>query len=107
MFAKKIGLDLGTSFCRVCSSGTKDGIKTERNILIVNNQSNKVIYKGMKAFEIYGKESAELRVVKPVKNGILQETLYQKELLIEIIHSISGRNPLIRPEFIVSIRFCL
>ncbi|NBO36812.1 hypothetical protein EBU91_04685, partial [bacterium] len=63
MFAKKIGLDLGTSFCRVCSSGTKDGIKTERNILIVNNQSNKVIYKGMKAFEIYGKESAELRVV--------------------------------------------
>lgn len=103
MFAKKIGLDLGTSFCRVCSSGSKDSIKTERNILIVNSQSNKVIYKGVQAFEIYGKESADLRVIKPVKNGILQETLYQKELLSEIIYSISGRNPLIRPEFIVSI----
>jgi len=102
MFAKKIGLDLGTSFCRICSPGMKE-FYTERNILIVNNQSEKVVYKGSKAFEIFGKESSDLKVIKPIKNGILQEPLYQKELLNEIVVSLAGRNPLIRPEFVVSI----
>lgn len=102
MFSKKIGIDLGTSFFRVCSSENKN-ILTEKNILIVNPLTDEIIFKGEKAFEIYGKEGAELKTVKPIKNGILQETLYQKELLAESINSILGRNRLVRPQFYVSI----
>lgn len=102
MFSKKIGIDLGTSYFRVCSSLNKN-ITSEKNILIINPLSEEIIFKGDKAFEIYGKEGTELKPVKPVKNGILQETLYQKELLSENVNSILGRNRLVRPEFVVSI----
>lgn len=101
MFSKKIGIDLGTSFFRICSSEAKN-IITEKNILIVNPLSEEIIFKGDKAFEIYGKEGSELKAIKPVKNGILQETLYQKELLLGSVNSILGRNRIIRPEFFVS-----
>jgi len=102
MFSKKIGIDLGTSSFRVCSSENKN-IYSEKNIMIVNPISDEVVFKGNKAFEIFGKEGNELKPIKPVKNGILQETLYQKELLSETVNNIIGRNKLIRPEFFVSI----
>lgn len=102
MFSKKIGIDLGTSYFRVCSSENKN-IYSEKNIIIVNPLTEEVVFKGDKAFEIYGKEGSDLKPIKPVKNGILQETIYQKELLLDSVNSILGRNRLIKPEFIVSI----
>lgn len=102
MFSKKIGIDLGTSFFRICSNENKN-IYSERNILIVNTINDEIVFKGDKAFEIYGKEGTDLKSIKPVKNGILQETLYQKDLLIDYVNSIIGRNRLIRPNFYVSI----
>jgi rod shape-determining protein MreB len=102
MFSKKIGIDLGTANFRVCSSLNKV-IFSEKNILIINPVSDEVVFKGDKAFEIFGKEGSELKPIRPVKNGILQETLYQKELLQDSVNQILGRNRLIRPEFIVSI----
>lgn len=102
MFSKKIGIDLGTSFFRICSNENKN-IYSERNILIINTLNDEIIFKGDKAFEIYGKEGTDLKSIKPIKNGILQETLYQKDLLIDYVNSIIGRNRLIRPNFYVSI----
>jgi len=102
MFSKKIGIDLGTSYFRVCSSENKN-IYSEKNIIIINSLSDEVVFKGDKAFEIYGKEGSDLKPIKPVKNGILQETIYQKELLTESVNLILGRNRIIKPEFIVSI----
>jgi rod shape-determining protein MreB len=102
MFSKKIGIDLGTSFYRICSNENKN-IYSERNILIVNSLTEELVFKGDRAFEIYGKEGTDLRSIKPIKNGILQETLYQKDLLIDTINSIIGRNRLVRPNFYVSI----
>jgi rod shape-determining protein MreB len=101
MFSKKIGIDLGTSFVRICSNENKN-IITQKNILIINPLNDEVVFKGEKAFEIYGKEGSDLKAIKPIKNGILQETLFQKEILIESVNSILGRNRLIRPEFLVS-----
>lgn len=106
MFSKKIGIDLGTSSFRVCSSENKN-IFAAKNLIIVNPLTDEVAFKGDKAFEIYGKEGPELKTIKPVKNGILQETLYQKELLSESVNSIIGRNKLVRPEFYISIPFKL
>lgn len=102
MFSKKIGIDLGTSFYRICSSENKN-VYSERNLLIVNSLSEEIVFKGDKAFEIYGKEGSDLKSIKPIKNGILQETLYQKDLLSDTINSILGRNRLVRPSFYVSI----
>lgn len=101
MFSKKIGIDLGTSQIRICSNENKN-ITTEKNILIINPLNDEIIFKGEKALEIYGKEGTELKAIKPIKNGILQETLYQKELLIEHINSLMGRNRLVKPQFVVS-----
>jgi len=49
MFSKKIGIDLGTSYFRVCSSENKN-IYSEKNIIIINPLSDEVVFKGDKAF---------------------------------------------------------
>ena len=102
MFSKKIGIDLGTSFTRLVSSEKTDP-KVIRNILIVNPLNEEIVYMGDSAFDIYGKESPELEIVRPVKNGILQESIFQKELLELPVRELIGRNRFIRPEFVVSI----
>lgn len=102
MFSKKIGIDLGTSFVRIVSSEVKDP-KIIRNILIVNPLNEDIVFMGDKAFDIYGKESPDLEIVKPVKNGILQESIYQKELLEGPVSELIGKNRFIRPDFVVSI----
>lgn len=102
MFAKKIGLDLGTSFIRLISSEVKDPI-VERNILIVNPINEEIAFKGNEAYKVYGKESPELKVIKPIKNGILQENLYQKDLLEEHVRTLTGKNRLFKPDFIISV----
>lgn len=102
MFSKKIGIDLGTSFVRLVSSEVKDP-KILRNILIVNPLNEEIVFMGDKAFDIYGKESPDLEIVKPVKSGILQESIFQKELLEAPVAELIGKNRFIKPEFVVSI----
>lgn len=102
MFSKKIGLDLGTSFVRIISNDTSEPI-VDRNILIVNPNTEDVLYQGNSAYEIFGKENPELKVVKPVKNGILQDNIFQRILIEEPLKKLIGRNRLFKPDFVVSV----
>ena len=102
MFSKKIGLDLGTSFLRFCVQDSKE-IITERNILIIEPNSQEIQYKGFEAYDIFGKENPEFKVVRPVKNGILQENIFQKELVEDHIRKLLGKSRFIKPDFVVSV----
>jgi rod shape-determining protein MreB and related proteins len=102
MFSKKIGIDLGTSKVRACIAGSKE-IHEEHNILVEDIVRGGYIKKGEEALSIIGKENAELSIVRPIKNGVLQDIEAQKEILYPMIDKLHGKHRIIKPEFIVSI----
>lgn len=102
MFSKKIGIDLGTANIRVCSLNSKD-FYFESNILIQDANSEEYVKKGSEALDIVGKEKDDLKVIRPVKNGILQDIDAQKELLIPLVDSFIGSHRIVKPDFLVSV----
>ena len=102
MFSKKIGIDLGTANIRVCSLNSKD-IKFDSNILIQDLNTNDYVKKGTDALDLIGKVSNELKIIKPVKSGVLQDIEAQKELLIPLVDSFIGSHRIVKPDFLFSI----
>ena len=100
-FSKRIGIDLGTSYVRLVSEDGKEPV-IERNLLIIDPSTEDIFYLGNSAYEIYGKENPELKVIKPVKNGILQDNVFEKFVITDHIKKMVGRNRLFKPNFIVS-----
>ena len=83
-FSKRIGIDLGTSYVRLVSEDGKEPV-IERNLLIIDPSTEEIFYLGNSAYEIYGKENPELKVIKPVKNGILQDNVFEKFVITDHI----------------------
>jgi rod shape-determining protein MreB len=101
-FSKKIGIDLGTANVRVCTSSSNE-VLNEFNILMLDVNSGEYVKTGSDALNLIGKESAEYQIIKPVKNGVLQDIEAQKELLYPMVDSLIGRHRIIKPEIIISI----
>lgn len=102
MFSKKIGIDLGSSNIRVCSANSKE-YRYDSNILIQDSNSNEYVKIGSEALDLIGKVGSDLKVIRPVKSGVLQDIEAQKELLIPLVDSFIGRHRIVKPEFLLSI----
>jgi len=102
MFSKKIGIDLGTANVRVCSLNSKE-IKYDNNLLILDSNTNDYVKRGQEATDLIGKVGDDLKIIRPVKSGILQDIEAQKELLTPLIDSFIGSHRIVKPDFLISI----
>lgn len=102
MFSKKIGIDLGTGSVRVCSSSSTELLQ-EFNLITLDLPSQEFTKRGAESLEMLGKESTDSLVIKPVKNGVLQDIEAQKELLLPLINQLIGNHRIIKPEVYISI----
>lgn len=102
MFSKKIGIDLGTANVRICSLNSKE-IKYDSNLLILDSNTNEYVKKGKEALDLIGKVGDDLKIIKPVKSGILQDIDAQKELLTSLVDSFIGSHRIVKPDFLISI----
>lgn len=102
MFVRKIGIDLGTVNTVVFVPG-KGFIINEPTMVALSVPDNAVMAVGKEAKEMTGRTPADIRVYKPLKDGVIADYYITKALLSYFINKACGRFNLFRPEVVISV----
>src|ERR1039458_8471837 len=102
MFAKKIGIDLGTANTVVFVPG-KGFIINEPTIVALSRPENVVIAVGAEAKEMIGRTPAEIVAYRPLKDGVIADYYITKAMLTYFIAKASGWLRIIKPDVVISV----
>ena len=102
MLAKDVGIDLGTANILIYVKG--EGIVlNEPSIVVVDTNENKVIAMGNEAKEMIGKTPENIKVIKPLKDGVIADFTATQLMLKNIIGKVEKRYSIGRPRVVVGV----
>jgi len=102
MFVQKIGIDLGT-VNTVVFVPKKGFIINEPTMVALSVPDNTVMAVGKEAKEMTGRTPADIRVYKPLKDGVIADYYITKALLSYFINKACGRFNIFKPEVVISV----
>ncbi|WP_167956488.1 rod shape-determining protein [Anaerosporobacter faecicola] len=88
MAAKTYGIDLGTNTIKVYKKG-EGVVLHERNIIAIENKKN-VLAVGDEAYEMNEKAPVSIKVISPVRNGVIADIGNMQRLLTYTINKLNG-----------------
>ena len=97
---KDIGIDLGTTNILIYIKG-KGVVLNEPSVVCVDNNLDKVIAVGLEAKEMVGKTPDDVRIIKPMKDGVIADFDMTEELLKRFIKKATGRKTLTKPNILI------
>jgi rod shape-determining protein MreB len=102
MFAKRIGVDLGTSTVLVYVGG--EGIVVnEPSLVAVNRDGSRILAVGSRAAEMLGRTPDSIQVVRPLKDGVIADFVVTEGMLHHFIDKVQGRQRLFKPEVMICV----
>ncbi|MBS3741684.1 MAG: rod shape-determining protein [Candidatus Cloacimonetes bacterium] len=102
LLTNDVAIDLGTANTLVYVKG--HGIVVdEPSVVAMENETKKIVAVGKKAKKMVGKTPAEIRAIKPMKDGVIANFEITEELLRDLIIRSQQRKFLIRPRVIVAV----
>jgi rod shape-determining protein MreB and related proteins len=102
IFTNDIAIDLGTANTLVYRKGVGIVIN-EPSVVAVSKDTNKIIAIGEPAKEMLGKNPEEVRVIKPLKDGVIADFHVTELMLKSLILRAQKKRLLIKPRVIVSV----
>ncbi len=101
IMATRIGLDLGTANSSVFIP-KKGIILTEPSVVAVDLVSNKVIAVGKDAKEMIGKTPKEIKIFRPLREGVIADYKITRAVLKYFFDKARGGFDLMRPSVVIS-----
>ncbi|HKK54617.1 MAG TPA: rod shape-determining protein [Patescibacteria group bacterium] len=102
MFAKKIGIDLGTTYTLVYLP--KRGIViNEPSVVAVSVDDRKILAVGNEAKDMLGRTPDSIIAVKPLKDGVIADYRITEAMIRYFINKTLGGIRLFRPEVMVAV----
>ncbi|HDJ30492.1 rod shape-determining protein [bacterium] len=102
MFLKKIGIDLGT--CNSLVFVPKKGVVLqEPSVVAVLMTENKILAVGSEAKEMIGRTPDEVRVYRPLRNGVIADYRITQAMIKHFIDSVMGPFRIFKPELMISV----
>ncbi len=101
MFSRKIGIDLGTCNSLVFAPG-KEIILNEPSVVAVSVYENKILAVGKEAKEMTGRTPDEIKVYRPLRDGVIAEYRITEAMLRYFIKKSPGLK-FIKPEVMVGV----
>jgi len=102
MFAKQIGIDLGTANVLVYVRG-KGIVLQEPSVVAVSNSDNVIVAVGSEARAMLGRTPGSITVVRPMRDGVIADYVITEAMLRYFIQKVCGRFGLFRPDVMVCI----
>ena len=97
----KIGIDLGTANILVYVKG-RGVILSEPSVVAISEDENRVVAVGEEAREMIGRTPANLRAVRPMKDGVIADYVITEAMLRHVINRVA-RIRLFRPDVMISV----
>ncbi|MCD6550162.1 rod shape-determining protein [bacterium] len=102
MFLKKIGIDLGT--CNSLVFVPKKGVVLqEPSVVAVVLSENKILAVGNEAKEMIGRTPEEVKVYRPLKNGVIADYRITQAMIKHFIDAVLGKFRIFKPELMISV----
>ncbi len=102
MFSNDIAIDLGTANTLVYRKGYGTVID-EPSVVAISNDGNKIIAIGEEAKDMLGKNPTEVRIIKPLKDGVIADFQVTELMLRNLILRAQKKRLLIKPRVLVCV----
>lgn len=102
MFRLKIAIDLGTCNCVVLVLG-RGIILSEPSVVAVIPKGNKVLAVGNAAKKMIGRTPEEIRVYRPLKDGVIADYRVTQAMIKYFIEKVSGTFHFLKPDLVISV----
>ncbi|NOZ70915.1 MAG: rod shape-determining protein [Chloroflexi bacterium] len=101
MLEKQIGIDLGTVNILVYVRG-RGIVLQEPSVVAISVRDNRIVAVGTEASEMLGRAPESIEVARPVRDGVIADYVVTEAMLRHFIRKVIGRNPLFRPQIMMS-----
>ncbi len=104
MFAKQIGIDLGTANVLVYLRG-KGIVLQEPSVIAISNSDSTIVAVGTEARDMLGRTPESITVIRPMRDGVIANFVYTEAMLRYFIEKVCGRLgvSLFRPQVMVCV----
>jgi rod shape-determining protein MreB len=102
MFAKRIGIDLGTANVLVYVKG-RGIVIDEPSVVALSVRDNRTLYVGEEARSMLGRVPSGISVVRPMRDGVIADYLITEAMLHHFIRRAVGSFSLVKPEVMICI----
>ena len=97
MFAKDIGIDLGTANVLIYVKG-QGIVLNEPSIVAIDSDTKKVLAVGKEAKEMLGRTPEKVVAIKPMKDGVIADFEVTEMMLNYFIGKINGKSFFSKPK---------
>ena len=100
MFAKDIGIDLGTANVLIHLKG-KGIVLNEPSVVAIDKQSNKVLAVGEEAWKMVGRTPGNIIVIRPLKDGVIADFDVTEAMLSHFITKLKVKGFFSKPRILI------
>ena len=98
--SREIGIDLGTANVLIHLKG-RGIVVNEPSVLAVDTDTNEVLAFGQAAYDMEGRTSDSIRIIHPLKDGVIADFDYAEALLVLLLRRIHSASWFSRPSVLV------
>jgi rod shape-determining protein MreB and related proteins len=102
MFARQIGIDLGTVNVLVYVRG-KGIVLNEPSVVAISNNDGRPVAIGNDAKEMLGRTPGTIEVIRPMRDGVIADYRVTEAMLRYFINRVCGRIQMFRPEVMICV----
>ena len=100
MFAKDIGIDLGTANVLIYIKG-QGIVLNEPSVVAIDSETKKPLAVGREAREMLGRTPGTVQAIRPLKDGVIADFEVTEMMLNHFIKKINGKGFLSRPRILI------
>lgn len=103
LFAKELGIDLGTLFIRVSEGGQI--VMQEPTVAAIVVHEQKMVAWGQEAHDMFGKVPETMEVTRPMQNGVIADYEVTEYMLEAVLRKRSGWLRLFGPHVMITVPY--
>lgn len=100
MFAKDIGIDLGTANVLIYIKG-QGIVLNEPSVVAIDSETKKPLAVGTSARDMLGRTPGKVKAIRPMKDGVIADFEITEIMLDSFIKKINGKSFLSRPRILI------
>lgn len=97
---RDIGIDLGTTNILIYVKG-KGVVLNEPSVVSIDSNTKKILAVGIEAKEMLGRTPGKVKIIQPMKDGVIADFETTEEMLNKFMKKALGRKPLTKPRILI------
>jgi rod shape-determining protein MreB len=97
---EELAIDLGAANTRIYMPG-RGLVVNEPSVIAFNSNDGKIAAVGREAKRLARRQPREIRIVRPIKDGVIADCQAASKMLSQFIHIARGRHALIGPSLLI------